>query len=255
MEVNYLYIAAAFGILTFAGAIQSMVGFGYALFATPLLVFMGMPLPTSIITVLVCSFFQAIMGVSHLKDSIAWKSTGLVIPVRTFSLIFGLLLLKKLSGLDPSSIKFVVGLILISLVLFQLIFKVHPKEQVHIVWGIFAFFTSGLLAGIVGMGGPPLVIWSLAHNWTTKKIRGFLFSVFLITIPIQLLLMYFTFGAQILLIAVKALPYAPAVLIGSKIGLPLGNIMPRSLLKKIVYLILLILGISSMIPSILQRFN
>ena len=38
------------------------------------------------------------------------------------------------------------------------------------------FTGSGVLAGLCGMGGPPLVLWAMAHDWPTQRIRGFLFA-------------------------------------------------------------------------------
>jgi uncharacterized membrane protein YfcA len=103
------------------------------------------------------------------------------------------------------------------------------------------------------MGGPPLVLWAMHHDWPTGKIRGFLFSVFAVSIPIQVVLLYFWFGMNILRSAGTALLLAPAVFLGAAIGLPLGNRLPRPVLSGIVYTTLLVIGLSSIIPYIIQK--
>lgn len=102
------------------------------------------------------------------------------------------------------------------------------------------------------MGGPPLVLWSLAHKWSVEKTRGFLFVVAAASIPFQIFLLYISFGVDILRGILIALLAAPAVFLGAKIGMPIGNQMSKNVLNRIVYLILLVVGISSVAPSILQ---
>lgn len=103
------------------------------------------------------------------------------------------------------------------------------------------------------MGGPPLVLWAMHHDWPAERIRGFLFAVFAASIPIQVVLLYFTFGIDILRSTVTALLLAPVVFLGAAIGLPLGNRLPMPLLSGIVYAILLIIGLNSIILQIIQK--
>jgi uncharacterized membrane protein YfcA len=248
-------IVVAASILCLASTVQSAIGFAYALVATPLLVWIGIPLPNVITLVAVCSFVQAIIGARHLRASVPWRSTLIATIVRAGMLLVGLLILRRISGLDIYTIRFVVGVVLCLLVITQVVGKVRPAENRHWLWGGLAFSTSGLLAGACGMGGPPLVLWAMAHDWPAEKIRGFLFTVFTATIPIQIILLYFTFGTDILLTAGTALLLAPAVFLGAAIGLPLGNRLPRPVLNGIVYATLLVIGLSSIIPRVIQTFR
>ena len=255
MNMDIFTIVGVVGIICVASAIQSAVGFAFALFATPLLTWTGMPLQYIITTVSVCSFVQSSLGTRHLRASVPWRLSLLVIASRLVTLVLGILILKKIAGLDVSGIRLIVGSVLCLLVILQLVGKIRPSEKVHWVWGGLAFSTSGLLMGITGMGGPPLVLWAVAHNWSVEKTRGFLFSVFAATIPIQIMLLYITFGTDILLTAMRALLLAPAVYLGVKIGIPIGNRMPRQLLRRIVYLLLLAIGLSSILPTIIQQLR
>ena len=235
-------------VLCVAGIIQSAAGFAYALFATPLLLAIGVPLPETITTVSICSFIQSTLGAVHLRKSIPWKTSSIAIIVRVISIGIGLLILYKLSFLDISYIKFIIGCIICGLVLLKLSIKVKIKEKLHWLWGAASFSGSGILSGICGMGGPPLVLWTIAHDWPVKKTRGFLFSVFAASIPPQIFLLYLTFGNDILYVTLTSLCYFPMVLLGTKIGMPIGNRLPKSTLQKIVYAILIFIGVSSILP-------
>ena len=238
-------------IICLAGMAQSAVGFGYALFATPLLVWIGMPLPNIIALVATCSMIQSTIGARKLHASIPWRLSLTATGVRLGGVILGLLLLKRLVALDADHIRTVIGGILCLLVVVQLIWRPQPVKAMHWVWGTLAFIMSGLLAGICGMGGPPLVLWSMAHDWSTQKTRGFLFTVFATSIPVQIFLMVLTFGTAILWSVALGIAFFPLVYLGTLIGLPVGNRMTKDTLRRIAYALLLIIGTSAVVPAIL----
>ena len=253
--MSVLNIAVATGILCLASTVQSAIGFAYALVATPLLIWTGIPLPNVITMVAVCSFIQAVIGARHLRASVPWRLTLIAMTVRVGTLVVGLLILRQIAELDTRAIRFVVGIVLCLLVVTQLVGKVRPAQTMHWLWGALAFSTSGLLSGACGMGGPPLVLWAMRHDWPAEKIRGFLFAVFAASIPIHIMLLYFTFGIDILHATATALLLAPAVFLGAAVGLPLGNRLPIPILRGIVYAILLIIGLSSIIPQVIQKLR
>ncbi len=238
-----------------AGVVQSAVGFGYALFATPLLVWIGMPLPSIITLVATCSMIQATIGTVKLRDAIPWRLSLVATIVRTFAVIIGMSLLKRLVKLDTNDIRMVIGCILCLIVGMQLIWRPQPVKAMRWGWSVLAFLASGLLSGICGMGGPPLVLWSMAHDWSSRKIRGFLFSVFAASIPIQIFLLSMTFGVSILWNAVIGIGCLPLVYLGSAIGLPVGNRMGRQRLRHIAHAVLLIIGISAVASALIERLN
>jgi hypothetical protein len=239
-------------ILLMAALIQSAVGFAYALFSTPLFLWIEIPLPEAVTIIAMCSFFQACIGSSQLRASVPWRFAFSAIIIRTAATVVGIMLLKRLAIQNASEIKLVVGSILSVLVIILLVTRVQPVDRMHWMWGGLAFSSSGLLAGICGMGGPPLALWSVAQNWSVERTRGFMFTVYAVSIPIQIFLLYFAFGADILRGIQFAFMAAPAVYIGAKIGLPIGNRMPKKILIRMVYSILIVVGLNAMAPPLLQ---
>lgn len=239
-------------VICIGGIMQSTIGFAYALFATPLLVWMGVPLPMTIVIVSTCSCIQAVFGTRQLRAEVPWRQAGAAIAMRVAGVLVCLTLLKRLALLNPEDVRLFVGCIICLLVGIQLLFRVRPAEKVHPVWGALAFSVSGFLTGISGMGGPPLVMWAMAHDWSGEKIRAFLFVVFMASTPVQVLLLYLAFGADMLQGAAVGLVLAPVVFLGTAIGLPLGKRIPRPVFRRLAYLILVIIGLGSVLPRVWQ---
>lgn len=239
-------------IILLAGTAQSIVGFGYALFSTPLLVWIGMPLPGIITLVATCSMFQAAIGAHRLRSNAPWRLCWIATIIGLAGLIAGLLALRKLAGMPTDYIRMMVGAILCVLVTIQFFWRVRPVEKTHWGWAGFAFIASGFLRGICGMGGPPLVFWAMAHNWSSMKIRGFLFAVFATSLPIQIVLLYFTFGVFVLRYLVLGAMMLPLVYGGARMGLVVGDRLPRQKLRYIAYAILLVIGISSIFQPLMR---
>jgi uncharacterized protein len=203
---------------------------------------MGIPLPDTITIVATCSGIQAAIAARRLHVSIPWSLALHSTAIRLVSVVVGLFFLKSLVTFSTDHIKAVIGGILCLLAIIQLLWRPHPVEAMHWGWAGLSWSASGILAGICGMGGPPLVLWAMAHNWSTEKTRGFLFAVFATSIPFQLALLCVIFGADMLWNIALGIIFLPIIYLGLKIGLPIGNRMSKATLRRIALIILLIIG-------------
>tara|TARA_B100000315_G_scaffold198335_1_gene189852 strand:+ start:4214 stop:4966 length:753 start_codon:yes stop_codon:yes gene_type:complete len=249
MEI--LDIVGAGGIIFLAGMGQSVVGFGHALFATPLLVWIGVPLPSVITLVATCSMLQAAIGVQKLHAAVPWRLSLFATVVRIAGVGLGLLLLNKLVLLNTAHIRMVIGSILCLLIAIQVLWGTRTLKVLHWSLAGFAFISSGLLAGLCGMGGPPLVLWSMANSWSSQTTRAFLFAVFASSIPVQLVLLCLMFGIDILWNAALGIVFLPLIYLGAAIGVPLGNRISKKTLCRVAYGILLVIGVSAVVPAFL----
>ena len=244
-------VLALVGAVVFLSAVaQSAVGFGYALYATAPLVWLGLPLPQTVVLVGTCSLLLSIIGARRLRARVPWRMVGTAVAVRLVAVVVGLSLLRWLLSAEQGTIKAAVGAILCAIVLVQWAWRPRPAPQVAAPWGALAFASSGLLAGFCGMGGPPLVLWLMAHDWPSQKTRGFLFATFSLSIPAQLAMMTFTFGASVLFTVAVGLLCLPLVYAGSLVGMPVGDRLSRGALRKCAYAILLAIGITSILAAV-----
>lgn len=246
MNIDLVTLLPVGIILGLAGLAQSAVGFGYALFATPLLVWIGVPLPQTITLVATCSTIQAAFASRRLHADVPWSLALSSTAVRLVCIVVGLVLLKSLVTLRADQIKVVIGGTLCLLVAIQFFWRPRPVEAMHWGWAGLAWSASGLLSGLCGMGGPPLVLWSMAHDWSTEKTRGFLFAVSATSTPFQIALLCATFGTAMLWSVAIGVAFLPIVYLGFRIGLPIGNRMPKAKLRRISLMILMVIGVLAM---------
>ena len=223
-----------------------------AVIAIPLLVWGGMPLTEAIAISSASTLVQALTGMIKLRRAIPWADVKPAIVVRLLALPVGILVLFWLDGIEVAKIKAFLGICIILVVLTQWFLKVQPKERLPAAWNHFAFFCSGLAAGMVGMGGPPLVVWLSAHRWNSDKIRAFLFANFAILSPINVLLIWVTFGARITQALGTGLLCAPVVILGSLAGVRLGSLIPRDRFRMLLFAVLLVLGIASVLSGLIS---
>lgn len=242
-------------LLMLASAVQSAAGFGYALVATPVIVWLGAPLPETIALVITCAFVQSALGAHHLRASVPWKSVAAIVIVRLLAICLGILVLARLAEMEIGLVKFIVGCVVLVLVGIQGFNGKESKKRLHWSWGALAASASGFLAGAVGMGGPPLVLWVVAHDWSSQRVRGFLFSVFICCIPLVLTFLYLKFGGPIIRAILMGLLFSPLVILGARLGLMVGDRVPIKILRLVVYGLLIGLSLNSMAPFLLERVS
>lgn len=244
------HLAAISLVVFVAGILQSAAGFGYALLATPMLLWMGLPLPQVLAAVALTTFVQTALGARHLRAEVPWRIVGVATVVRLLAALAGIYALRRLARLDAADIRMVVGLIVAVLVISQYAFRPHPHAHLHPAWAALAFTASGFLAGLCGMSGPPLVLWVMAQPWSSLKSRGFLFASFMMTVPMQLGLLYLALGPAVVDGIVMGAALAPAAAAGALVGLPVGNRLPKPVLKQVVYAILMIVALNAVVPRV-----
>ena len=244
ITMDFSHYAGIAVVMCAAAVLQSAVGFGYALLATPLLLWLGISLPQAIVIVTLVSFVQSAISAWRLRGATPWRPALLATGGSMAAMLPGVFLLKRLVALRIGKVHVVVGLLLILLVALQWTFRPRPRARLHWGWAICAYGGCGLLTGVSGMGGPPLVLWSLAHDWQTEKTRGFLLTVFTLMTPLQLALLYATLGMQAIYQGLTvALLLVPTAFLGAAIGLALGHRLSPQSLRSVALSILLVIGL------------
>jgi uncharacterized membrane protein YfcA len=168
------------------------------------------------------------------------------------SLPLGVVVLHSVEDFPKESIRQMVSGVVLGCVLLILLLKPRPTKRLHFGWMLLAFLTSGFFAGLTGTGGPMMVLWIQAHDWSTQKTRSFLFVMYLLSIPIALGLLYFAFGERIVTAICSALLLIPLVLIVTQLGLRAGSLLGRTRLRRVTMVLLLLLGVVGIISPLLR---
>lgn len=242
-ETPLLAIAAAVGTGIF---VQSAVGFGAGLFAVPLLVWAGLELPVAIATTLTVVFFQTGFQSWLYRNQMPKGAIGRMLVPRLVGAPLGILVLGLLDARDEDRLQMLLGVFLLVVVLVQAGVRVTPRERIAGYWTPIVGLLSGFLAGLFGMGGPPLVLFVLAHDWPPGRSRSFLWGSFFVLAGPQLGLMAWRFGTPVLEGMQAGVLMLPVLLLGSHVGERVGRRLSRTLLRRLAFALLVALALRTL---------
>jgi uncharacterized protein len=247
MEVG-TFIAVA--LVMFAGSLlQSAAGFGFGMFAIPLLMLLGVNSFEAIAILSVCSFSQTLPGMLALRRHLGWRALVVPLLLAAVFMPIGIYLLSVINVLEPTVVRQVFGCLILLVLALHSLARITPRERLHTGWGALAGSCSGFMSGMSGMGGPPLIMWIMAHSWSNERSRASVWVFFTMLTPIQLGGLWHRFGPPILDASLLACLLAPLALLGLLPGLWLGKRIPKPTLRRLSYtLILFIAGYAIVQP-------
>ena len=246
---TFLILALVLSLGTF---VQAASGFAAGLLIVSVLVWLGYGIPEAQVALLVATLPQNLWGVWSFRDAIeprilAWPAVG-----RLTFLPVGIGVLKHLERLPLETLKQVVGAVMLLVTLSIVLLRPVPRKRLHPLWSWMAFPISGFLQGLVGMGGPAMVLWVQAHDWDTRRSRGFLFAMYLLSLFPALAMIGWAFGPRVIATAVMAVTLTPAVLWVTTWGLRAGTWLGRKRLRRVTLALLVVMGLSSLLAPLLS---
>jgi uncharacterized membrane protein YfcA len=133
--------------------------------------------------------------------------------------------------------------------------RIAPRERLPFIWDLLAFALSGVMLGMIAMGGPPVVLWLMAHDWGARKTRAFMAALFLLAAPVQVALLWWKLGAEVADAFLCGLGMSPLVVAGSLLGIRLGNRLDRQRLRRAILLFLFLTALVSLASPWLSSTN
>jgi uncharacterized membrane protein YfcA len=240
-------------ILFICSFIQTIAGFAFSLFAVPLLLLCGYDLPSAVAMSVAGSIVQRFLVVIKFRESVEWKPLLKMCPMSLIGLTLGIVVLKKASMLDPEVIKQIFGLIILFAVGLRLFARVEPRDSVPFYIGGVAAFFSGLLNGFANIGGPPLVLWILAHKWPKNRLRVTIPAFTIMMVPIQIILLGISFGIPVLVRIGQGLLFFPVILIAVFMGNICSHKLSTTKIRLIIIILLSITGLTYIIYPIIKK--
>ncbi len=226
--------------------VQSAAGFAAGLLIVPALLWCGYGIPEAQCSLLVATIPQNIWGVWTLRDSITAKQVTWPGMGRVLFLPVGAMTLVALETLDKTTIRQFVGAAVLTATLAIMVFRPQPQERLKPIWSMIVFPLSGFFQGLVGMGGPVMVFWVQAHDWGTRQMRAFMFSMYLISIGPALGILYWLFRDRIIQPGVIAVLMIPLLLLVTFFGLKFGTWLGRRRLRRLSLILLLMMGVAGL---------
>ena len=103
------------------------------------------------------------------------------------------------------------------------------------------------------MGGPAMVFWVQAHDWGTRRSRGFLFAMYLSSLVPALTILGLVFGASVFRAGMTTAFTLPLLLLVTQVGLRAGTKLGRDRLKRVTLGLLFLMGVSGLLTPWLMR--
>ncbi len=229
----------AFFLIFFGAFVQTAIGFGLAVVASPLLFLVDPDYVPSTVTLiaLILSILNALkyksnIALGGLKNALAWRIPG--------SVVGGYLLLYVSKDVLSLWLGFLV-LLAVAVSLLPLRLEPTPKRM-----GIAGFF-SGFFGTSSGIGGPPMAL--LLQHQDANQLRGNLAAFFvfssIISLVVQCFVGYFSWHHVRL-----SLPLIPAAYMGYFLAIRVTGSMNKEKVRYGALLLCLISGLTSIINGI-----
>ena len=241
MTLGQILISAT--CLAFGSLVQSILGFGMGIVSIPLLVWGGFSLPQAIVMVLPNVFLQTSMNCWQNRGHMPWREVGWFFLLRIISMPVGILLLRHMSASGQESTRQFLGFSVIAILLFQQTQRFTSGRPGGIGGMIAAGTASGFFAGLIGMGGPPLILWALRReDWGQQRQRSFLWFTFLLIVPWQILMMLLSFEGKLENAVILGLAVSPLVLLVAWFGAHYGNALSNDRVRWLMQIFLLLIA-------------
>jgi hypothetical protein len=241
-------------ILSASALIQTTVGFAAALFGLPLLMWAGNDLMESQIMIITAMLPQNVFAVWKLRKSIDLREVIVPATIRIAALPIGVAGLAVVLTWSAVRInQFVGGLILLAVGI-QALVGIEWKNAKKPFWVAVTFGGSGILQGVSGMSGPPMVLWVHGQRYSIDRARAFLFSMYISNFIPQILLLWLKFGNTVFQAMIVAALSLPLVILSAMLGLRLASLLGDRWLRPITYAGLVVLALYSLLAPWLRSF-
>ena len=226
-----------------ATVLQSAVGFGFNLLAIPVLLRCGLELHEAIIVSVVAQVWQQGAGIYHTRKAIVVRP---LVPVTVAVAVFlavGVVMQGYIADWDRQTIRRLVGALILLGVLVQWLCRPAPRQRLHAAWGVLAGACAGVMGGLAGVPGPPIVMWVMAHDWSNARSRGSIWAMFIVLTPLLFVMLWATKGNEALVALLPSVALIPVVQLSAMLGLRIGNVIPKPRLRRIAFAMLLVIAV------------
>ncbi len=238
----YLYLATCL-ILAVAQMIYVLFGFGAGLIAVGSLALFYPDMQDAVVLLMLVNFPAELWVVIHSRKEIRWRpilglgsGIALGIPLGTWFLKTG----------DTSLVLTILGVFLVAVGLVFLRLPAGGNRRPPPLLAPPTGLLSGVLTGLFGTGGPPLIIWYQLTTSSKAAFRGNLMTIFLMMTFVRVP-SYIIGGLVTAPRLWSALAVMPAVLAGAWLGNRLHLEISERRFRTLVSILLVILGLLQII--------
>jgi len=231
---------AAIGIVTLAGFVRGVTGFGGAMLMTPVLSVLIGPV-SAVVTALILETAAALVMFPDALPKARWRTLlYLTLPAIVTVPLGGYLLLT----LDPSvARKMIAGVVIVfsSMLLFGLRYSGSPRPATSLALGSLV----GALLGATSVGAPPVILYLLSGPDPAAVTRANL-TVFVTAISVIGLMMLAAAGAITTTLSISAIVLTIPFLLATWLGGKLFARLSDSGVRRLALVLMLCVGAVSL---------
>lgn len=226
-------------VFVVAACVQSIGGFGFSLFAVPLMA-LAIDLPDAVVAGSIASLANVVVLSFRSRADVEWS------VVRRFNVpaLFGMPLgLWVLVHVDEGLLKVALGIVIV--VLIVVLMRTRTTKQPRPIVEVVAGWCSGVLSTSTSTNGPPLVFAAQLRGMPPDQFRATLSFTFVLqgSISLAAFVLADEVSREALLVALWGLPLVAA---GQWLGV---RIRPRVRDRRFVRLVYVLLGLSALSVS------
>jgi uncharacterized membrane protein YfcA len=241
-----VFAVAAFAVVAVAAAVQTVVGFGFALLAVPVLTLLA-DARTAVVGLCFASMLPSIVIAIRDRGHLDRRTTGLFVAASLVGMPAGLLLLRALS---PAALTMLIALVLLLSVV-VVWRRLAPPAGASPTWAALgAGVVSGALGTATGASGPPVVASLQALALPPRAFRATIAGVFAVTNLVSVP-MFLVAGEVTPLVGRLALVGAPASMLGWLVGDRIFGRLPADWFRRVVLLSLVVAALVIMARAVI----
>ena len=238
-------IAAAFSVLL-AGFVHSVSGFGIALVAVPLLLFIFEPKSVVVMNVILATVLCLLLMLNS-RPHIDLRRAALISVGSIFGIPLGAYVL---SSIEPSIIKLVIAVLIIPFSVFLLLGHSYRFKRDGLGCGV-AGFISGTLSTSTSLAGPPVVLFLLNQGLAKEKFIATLSAYFLFAGLVGV--GTFSFMGMVTTDLLKNVGILlPALVVGFYLGIKVRAKIDAVLFKRVATFIVCITALINIVTVLLE---
>jgi len=239
------------GVLFLASVLHSTVGFAFALFAIPVLLIGGLQPYEAIAICATSVIIHATISVWRSEVKPDWKQVFGMVAIGFAAQPVGVWILGQIVHLGRSKVGQIYGVILLAVLCVRLFLHPAPRERLHPVWGVLTMIVSGIISGMSGMGGPPIVLWLIAHKWSNDRIRVTLWTMFAMLAATNLGWQLYRFREETAHAIGLGVIFAPVMLLGRVPGAWISARLSPATMRHAVTAVLVVVALYAILQPLL----
>jgi uncharacterized membrane protein YfcA len=224
-------------VIFLAVFVQSSIGFGFALISMPLLVgILGIQVSAPLVAFL--AFAAEIFILIRYRKGLNLRVVSQLTIAALIAIPLGVLALRRI---DERIVTTLLGIILVGYALYAL-FSPRLPQLASRAWAYGFGFAAGMLGGAYNTPGPPVIIFGNCRGWPPAEFKGNLQGFFMVN-SFAVVAVHLFSGNYTLDVWQNVLWAVPGLIVGLITGFGLSKRMNADLFRKIVLVLLIILGI------------